>query len=78
MCEAKAERFNRELQVISRWQPTSQYCSACGFKWGKLDLSVRELVPFQETLKRLLLSMQQKIRLTFSSWVRPGIAGFAV
>jgi putative transposase len=44
MCEAKAERFNRELQVISRWQPTSQYCSACGFKWGKLDLSVRELV----------------------------------
>ncbi len=44
MCEAKAQKFSRELQVISRWQPTSQYCADCGFKWGKLDLSVRELV----------------------------------
>jgi putative transposase len=44
MCEAKAEKFNRELRVISRWEPTSQYCSDCGFKWGKLDLSVRGLI----------------------------------
>ncbi|MEB3278153.1 MAG: transposase [Lyngbya sp.] len=44
MCEAKAERFGRQLRVISRWEPTSQYCSKCGFKWGKLDLSVRELI----------------------------------
>lgn len=44
MCEAKSEKLGRELKVISRWEPTSQYCSECGFKWGKLDLSVRELV----------------------------------
>ncbi|WP_287289396.1 zinc ribbon domain-containing protein, partial [Okeania sp. SIO2B9] len=24
------------------WEPTSQKCSCCGFKGGKLDLSVRE------------------------------------
>ncbi|WP_353736045.1 MULTISPECIES: zinc ribbon domain-containing protein [unclassified Okeania] len=28
--------------MISRWEPTSQKCSCCGFKGGKLDLSVRE------------------------------------
>lgn len=44
MCEAKAEKFKRELRVVSRWSPTSQYCAECGYKWGKLDLSVRELV----------------------------------
>ena len=44
MCEAKAEKFGRELRIIGRWEPTSQYCSECGFKWGKLDLSVRELI----------------------------------
>ncbi|MDC0832959.1 zinc ribbon domain-containing protein, partial [Geitlerinema sp. CS-897] len=27
-----------------RWEPTSQVCSECGFKWGKLDLSVRSVV----------------------------------
>ncbi|WP_445174326.1 zinc ribbon domain-containing protein [Microcoleus sp.] len=30
--------------VISRWEPTSQVCSDCGYRWGKLDLSVREIV----------------------------------
>lgn len=30
--------------VINRWEPTSQICSDCGYRWGKLDLSVRELV----------------------------------
>ncbi|NEO88635.1 MAG: IS200/IS605 family element transposase accessory protein TnpB [Spirulina sp. SIO3F2] len=44
MCEAKANKFNREVQVISRWEPTSQCCSSCGYRWGKLDLSVREVV----------------------------------
>lgn len=34
----------RETRAISRWEPTSQYCSGCGYQWGKLDLSVRELV----------------------------------
>jgi len=41
LCEAKSEKYNREFRVISRWEPTSQVCSNCGFKWGKLDLSVR-------------------------------------
>ena len=41
LCEAKSEKYNREFRVISRWEPTSQVCSTCGFKWGKLDLSVR-------------------------------------
>ena len=27
--------------MISRWEPTSQICSCCGFKGGKLDLSIR-------------------------------------
>ena len=27
--------------VINRWEPTSQICSECGLKWGKLELKVR-------------------------------------
>jgi putative transposase len=34
----------RELRVISRWEPTSQICSDCGYKWGKLDLSIRSVI----------------------------------
>lgn len=44
MCEAKSSKFGRELVVIRRREPTSQICSDCGYKWGKLDLSVREIV----------------------------------
>ena len=44
MCEAKSAKFGREFIVISRWEPTSQTCSDCGYRWGKLDLSVREIV----------------------------------
>ncbi|MGD1713901.1 RNA-guided endonuclease InsQ/TnpB family protein [Dapis sp. BLCC M172] len=40
--EGKAEKYGREFRVISRWEATSQTCSSCGFKGGKLDLSVRE------------------------------------
>ncbi|MEH2450430.1 zinc ribbon domain-containing protein [Nostoc sp.] len=29
---------------MSRWEPTNQICSDCGYRWGKLDLSVREIV----------------------------------
>ncbi|MBD2341615.1 IS200/IS605 family element transposase accessory protein TnpB [Calothrix sp. FACHB-156] len=42
-CEAKAEKLNREFRVISRWEPTSQTYSYCGYRWGKIDLSVRWL-----------------------------------
>lgn len=44
MCKAKSDKFGREFVVINRWEPTSQICSDCGYRWGKLDLSVRELV----------------------------------
>ncbi|NEQ40467.1 MAG: IS200/IS605 family element transposase accessory protein TnpB [Okeania sp. SIO3I5] len=40
--EGKAEKYGRDFRVINRWEPTSQTCSSCGFKGGKLDLSVRE------------------------------------
>ena len=40
--EGKAEKYGRDFRVISRWEPTSQVCSNCGFKGGKLDLKVRE------------------------------------
>ena len=44
LCEAKSEKFRREFVIISRWEPTSQTCSDCGYRWGKLDLKVREIV----------------------------------
>ena len=45
MCESKAERIvARSVAIISRWEPTSQTCSDCGFRWGKLDLSVRSVL----------------------------------
>ncbi|RQH17458.1 RNA-guided endonuclease InsQ/TnpB family protein [Okeania hirsuta] len=42
LLEGKAEKYGRDFRVISKWEPTSQKCSCCGFKGGKLDLSVRE------------------------------------
>ena len=45
MCEAKAAQIeDRRIAVISRWEPTSQTCSDCGFKWGKIDLSIRSIL----------------------------------
>ena len=44
LCEAKSQKFGREFKVISRWEPTSQVCSDCGFKWGKIDLSIRSVL----------------------------------
>ena len=44
LCESKSEKFGREFQVISRWEPTSQVCADCSFKWGKIDLSIRSVV----------------------------------
>lgn len=43
LCEGKSEKLNRDFHVISRWEPTSQVCSECGYKWGKLDLKVRSV-----------------------------------
>ncbi|WP_414552748.1 RNA-guided endonuclease InsQ/TnpB family protein [Anabaena sp. CCY 0017] len=43
-CEAKSEKLNRDFRVISRWEPTSQVCSCCGYRWGKVDLSIRSVL----------------------------------
>lgn len=43
LCEAKSEKYGRTFSTVSRWEPTSQVCSHCGYQWGKLDLSVRTL-----------------------------------
>ncbi len=43
LCESKSEKYGREFVVINRWEPTSQFCSGCGFRWGKLDLKVRSV-----------------------------------
>jgi putative transposase len=45
LCEAKASMIHeREVRIIGRWEPTSQICSGCGERWGKLDLSIRSVV----------------------------------
>ncbi|MBD0264254.1 MAG: transposase, partial [Tolypothrix sp. Co-bin9] len=44
LVEAKSEKYGREFVAISRWEPTSQTCSECGYKWGKIDLSVRSIL----------------------------------
>ena len=41
LLEYKAERYGREVRVISPWEPTSQRCSECGHTDGKKPLSVR-------------------------------------
>lgn len=44
LCEGKAHLIHdRQVRTISRWEPTSQVCSCCGYRWGKLDLSVRSV-----------------------------------
>jgi putative transposase len=44
LCEAKSEKLDRTFHTINRWEPTSQICSDCGFRWGKLDLSIRSVL----------------------------------
>ncbi len=41
LCESKSEKYGRTFSTVSRWEPTSQVCSHCGYQWGKLDLSIR-------------------------------------
>jgi len=33
LLEFKAAKYLRELRVIDRWEPTSQVCSSCGYRW---------------------------------------------
>ncbi len=44
LIEAKSEKYGRNFVAINRWEPTSQTCSECGYKWGKIDLSVRSVL----------------------------------
>ena len=38
----KADWYGKKIVQISRWFPSSQLCSACGFSSGKKPLSIRE------------------------------------
>ena len=42
MLEYKANWYEKQVSKISRWYPSSQICSDCGFSSGKKPLSVRE------------------------------------
>jgi putative transposase len=42
LLEGKGIRYGRTVGVVNRWEPTSQICSCCGERGGKLDLSIRE------------------------------------
>lgn len=43
MVESKCKRYGREVRIVGRWEPTSQVCSGCGHRFGKLGLGVREV-----------------------------------
>lgn len=42
MLEYKANWYEKQVSKISRWYPSSQICSDCGFSSGKKPLSTRE------------------------------------
>lgn len=44
LVEGKSEKYGRNFVVISRWEPTSQSCCECGYRWGKIDLSIRSVL----------------------------------
>ena len=42
MLEYKANWYEKQVSKISRWYPSSQICSDCGFSSGKKSLSIRK------------------------------------
>ena len=42
MLEYKSSWYEKQVSKISRWYPSSQICSDCGFNSGKKPLSIRE------------------------------------
>ena len=44
MLEYKANWYEKQVFKISRWYPSSQICSDCGFSSGKKSLSIREWI----------------------------------
>ena len=43
LVQSKCIKYGRNFVEIGRWEPTSQICNSCGFRWGKLNLSVRTI-----------------------------------
>lgn len=41
--DSKCIATGRLMYPIGQYIPTSQICSSCGFKWGKLDLNIRSI-----------------------------------
>lgn len=41
MLKSKCEEFGRNFEIVDRWFASSQICSVCGYRWGKLDLKQR-------------------------------------
>ena len=41
--KAKAQEYQRIIYEVGTFVPTSQICSECGFRWGKLALSIRSI-----------------------------------
>lgn len=44
MLEYKSFWYEKQVSKISRWYPSSQICSDCGFSSGKKELSIREWI----------------------------------
>ena len=44
MLEYKSSWYEKQVSKISRWYPSSQICSDCGFSSGKKPLSIREWI----------------------------------
>jgi putative transposase len=61
LCEAKSEKLSRTFHAINRWEPTSQICSDCGFKWGKTSLCVRSVLCLNCGIEQIETRTQPKI-----------------
>ncbi|MEA3424299.1 MAG: RNA-guided endonuclease TnpB family protein, partial [Bacillota bacterium] len=44
MLEYKAQWYGKKVVKVSRWYPSSQTCSECGYRDGKKSLDIREWV----------------------------------
>ena len=40
----KATECNRIIHKVDTYYPSSQLCSSCGYKWGRLKLSIRTII----------------------------------
>lgn len=41
---SKATKCNRTIHKVDTYYPSSQMCSNCGYKWGRLKLSIRTII----------------------------------